>query len=138
VCGRHYVKAHVNILAFSAAIGVYLLLAVPFGLAVLGVGFAPEPQRTIGSYIILLAPLVPAGFVGAYLAKLRPFSVAAAVAVFALLVFWVLAPGPMPWFMVNDHSNVAVAAQGIYQSLLYVVAASVGGWAGTTIRRRRT
>jgi hypothetical protein len=128
----------VNILALLAALGVYLLLAVPFGLAVLGVGFAPEPQRTVGSYVILLAPLIPAGFVAGYFAKLRPVLVAASVAVVALLVFWALAPGPMPWFMVDDHSSIAVAAQGIYQALLYVLAASVGGWAGTTIRRRRT
>ena len=127
-----------NILALLAAIGVYLLFAVPFGLAVLGVGFAPEPQRTIGSYVILLAPLIPAGFVAGYLAKLRPFSVATSVAVIALLVFWALAPGPMPWFLIDNHSNVAIAAQGIYQALLYVIAASVGGWAGATIKRRRT
>ena len=126
-----------NILAFLAGLVVYVIFAVPFGLAVLGVGFAPEPQKTIGSYVILLAPLVPAGFIAAYLARARPLLVAVAVGVIAVSVFWVLAPGPMPWFMVEDQSAFAIAAKAAYQALLYVGVASAAGWGASAMKRRR-
>ncbi|MDB5873661.1 MAG: hypothetical protein JWQ07_3103 [Ramlibacter sp.] len=135
--GYFYVKAHVNILALLAGLVVYVLFAVPFGLAVLGVGFAPEPQKTIGSYLILLAPLIPSGFVAAYLARTRPVLMAVAVAVIAVLVFWALAPGPMPWFLVEEHSAIAIGAQAAYQGLLYIGIASAAGWCALAMKRRR-
>lgn len=126
-----------NILALLAGLGVYVVFAVPFGLAALGVGFAPEPQKTIGSYVILLAPLVPSGFIAAYIARARPVLMAVAVGVIAVSVFWALAPGPMPWFMVEEHSAFVIAAQAAYQSLLYVGVASAAGWGAAAMKRRR-
>jgi hypothetical protein len=127
----------VNFLALFAGLGVYVAFAVPFGLAVLGVGFAPEPQKTIGSYVILLAPLVPSGFIAAYLARARPVLMAVTVGVIAVFVFWALAPGPMPWFMVEEHSALVIVAQAAYQALLYVGVVSAAGWAAAAIKRRR-
>ena len=124
-----------NILAFLAGLGAYVVFAVPFGLAVFGVGFAPEPQKTIGSYVIVLAPLVPAGLVAGFLARSSPVPTAAAVAFIALLVFWALAPGPMPWLMPAEHTNL-VAAQGAYQARLYIGLGSAAGWAGAAMNRR--
>lgn len=126
-----------NILSVIAGLGVYVIFAVPIGLAALGVGFAPEPQKTIGSYVILLAPLVPSCFITAYLARARPVLMAVAVGVIAVSVFWALALGPMPWFMVEEHSAFAIAAQAAYQALLYVGVASVAGWSAVAMKQRR-
>lgn len=126
-----------NIIALLAGLGLCVIFAVPFGLMVLGVGFAPEPQKTIGSYVMLLAPLVPSGFIAAYLARGRPVLVATAVGVIAVSVFWALAPGPMPWFLVEEHSVITIGAQAAYQALLYVGVASAAGWGASAMKRRR-
>jgi hypothetical protein len=86
---------------------------------------------------MLLAPLVPAGFIASYLARARPVLVAVAVGVIAVSVFWVLAPGPMPWFLVEEHSIITIGAQAAYQALLYVGVASAAGWGASAMKRRR-
>lgn len=126
-----------NLLAILAGLVVYIVFALPLGLGALGLGFSPEPQKMIGSYVILLAPLLPSGFVVAYLARKYQLVLAATVGLIAVIMFWVLAPGPMPWIMVEQNSAVAIAAQASYHAFLYVVVVIFGGWVAMVIKQRR-
>ena len=126
-----------NATALLAGVITYALFAILFGMMSLGVGFMPDPSRTIYGYVILLVPLVPAGFAVGYLARSHSLVLAAALALIALAVFLALAPGPMPFFLSEQSGPWVVVAQTTYQAALYLLVSVLAAWAGAKLRAAR-
>jgi len=125
-----------NTLAFLVGLVTYLAVGTVCGLMVLGVGFMPEPSRSIYGQLIVFGPFLPAGLVVGYLARTKALALAAAVALIAFAVFLMLAHHPIPYFLQNEAAPWVVAAQATYQTALYVGVCVLGAWLGSMARPR--
>jgi hypothetical protein len=123
-----------NIVAFLVGLVTYVVVGTMCGLMVLGVGFMPEPSRTIYGQLIIFGPFLPTGLVVGYIARTKAIAIAAAVALIAFAVFLMLAHRPIPYILQNEAAPWVVAAQATYQVALYVGVCVLGAWLGNKAR----
>jgi hypothetical protein len=122
-----------NAIALLVGLITYAVLGLACGLMVLGVGFMPEPSRSVYGHIIVLAPLLISGLVVAFIAtsKSSAMALAALLALFAFAAFLALASGPIPYFFREQPEPWARYLQGSYQLSMYLATSLAGAWLGS-------